>query len=47
MPVELGPIEWEECKVTFLEKYFLHVRRKVKIVNFIDPSQSKVEFEKL
>ena len=34
--VESGPIEWEEFKEAFLEKYFPHERRGVKVEEFIN-----------
>ncbi|XP_015054877.1 uncharacterized protein LOC107001280 [Solanum pennellii] len=43
--VESGPIEWEEFERAFLGKYFLHVRRKVKIGRFIDLFQGKGNVE--
>ena len=35
-PVELGLLEWEECKEAFLERYFPRVNREVDIEDFIN-----------
>ena len=43
--VESRPIEREEFERAFIEKYFLNVKRKVKVKEFIDLSQSKVDVE--
>ena len=42
---ELGPIEWDEFKESFLGKYFPHERREVNVEEFINLKQGNVIVE--
>ena len=41
-PIYSNPIEWEEFKETFLEKYFHRERREVKVEEFINLKQGSM-----
>ena len=44
-PGESGPLEWEEFKETFLERYFPCEKREVKIEEFINLRQGSMSVE--